>query len=171
MAWERCRLAAGEMRNQEHGQEPECLVGTWSDMESLQSHSRAFSKENQLVSSNKSWVNCILTLAALFRRNGCVEEGRSSMKLKEGHGFSVENSLFIFSLPHAVTAGQVEPSVGFISAQRGWAERENKKSKEWVRERERAERGSLAPSGRKTAGAEVWTEMGGKGIVALHLKF
>lgn len=48
-----------------------------------------------------------------------MEEGRSSMKLKEGHGISAENSLFIFSLPRAVTAGQVEPSVGFISAQRG----------------------------------------------------
>lgn len=48
-----------------------------------------------------------------------MEEGRSSIKLKEGHNVSVENFLFIFSLSLAVSAGQVEPGVGFISAQRG----------------------------------------------------
>lgn len=68
-------------------------------MESFQLCWRACSKENRPASSNKGRVNCILTPTALIRRGGGVAKGRSSMKLKEGHGGSTENSLFIFPLP------------------------------------------------------------------------
>lgn len=70
-----------------------------------------------------------------------MEEGRSSMKLKEGHDISVENSLFIFLSPPCChrRAGGARRGIHFTTTGGKWTEGTRKVKSDREKEREQRE--------------------------------